>query len=959
MNPKAYRLPTTVLPRQYDIALDARLGSSEFHGRVAIQLAVAAPTNVIELHARDLQVTNAQLAVQDQTLPGDVQLDADREIAIIQFGQPLPTGPSTLTLDYTGTISQSREGLFESKDGPAALLSSQCEPTGARSILPCFDEPTFKARFAWQITTASGDTVLTNGRLISTTPSADGTAQTWTFAPTRPMSTYLLALVIGDVASTTERVVNGVPLRIWAPRGKEQIGQFALDYTARLLPLYEDYFAVPYHFEKLDQVGVPSFFGGAMENAGLIISDQVILLLDPQSASRQQESTAAMVIAHEFAHMWFGDLVTMRWWDDLWLNEAFASWMSLHALDILSPQYRIWDELQGGVDFALETDGLASSHAIYNPVDTPRGILENIDVITYQKGGAVLRMVHDFLGDEAFRAGMRTYMAEFGEKNATGPDLWRHLQQASHLPVGQVMESWIMQAGHPLVTVGVEGSGTETHLHVSQHRFFASARPPASDQLWLVPLMIRYEDAAGLHETRYLLTETSASVPLNVTGDLLWCYANAGEIGFYRQQLDPTLLQRLLAHLDRLAAPEQKGLLRDQLALVTNGTQPISAYLDAIGALAGGNDQTLVGQIVSNHLQRVESLLETAGDERATAGFRAWVAELFRDKMAALGFQPASGDDADTTQLRAHVLAAMTRYAHDPQALEQARLWEAREAADPAAVDPTLSPVFVGATAQFGDTSTYERFLGVYEQRKQGEYTPQQVEYYAQALGRFQQPELVSRTLALAEAFTFPIITMGGLLGTLIQQPRSQVATWEWLKRNWAMFEERLPMIIPAVVQISGTLPISLRDDVAAFWEEHLHGEYAGPLARAMEQFEQNADFKARNQDDLVAYFSWLAPAEPAPPAVNVASPAPAPAPATVGSAAPIAPIAPAAPMPPTPPVASSGDGSVPGVTASGDAVPASAPSSASAAAPPAAPPTPQSPRGLFGRVRRLFGARG
>jgi puromycin-sensitive aminopeptidase len=944
MNPKAYRLPTSVFPRQYDVALDARLGRAEFSGRVAIELEALAPTSAIELHARDLQVTDAQLTTSGLLLAGTVQLDADREIAIIKFGHPVPAGPATLRLAFAGQISTSREGLFESKDGPDDLLCSHCEPTGARAILPCFDEPTFKARFAWQVTTAPDATVLTNGRLLAIMSSEDGASTTWKFAPTKPLSSYLLAVVIGDVVSTEERIVHGVPLRIWAPRGKEQLGQFALDYTARLLPLYEDYFAAPYFFEKLDQVGVPSFFGGAMENAGLIISDHIGLLLDLQSANRQQEMLAAETIAHEFAHMWFGDLVTMHWWDDLWLNEAFAQWMACHALDLLSPHYRIWDEVQPGVDFALETDALASSHAIYNPVGTPRSILENIDAITYQKGSAVLRMVHDFLGDDAFRAGLRTYMAEFAEQNATGPDLWRHLQQASHLPVGHVMESWIMQAGHPLVEVAVEGSGAGTRLQLSQDRFFASAQPPASDQLWLVPLVIRYEDNTGVHETRYLLQERTASVSLNVSGDLLWCYANAGEIGFYRQQLEPATLTHVLAHLDRLGVAEQKGLLRDQLALVANGSQPIASYLDAFGALAGSDDQTLVGQLVAEHLQRVDSLLEVAGDECAMAGFRDWVNVLFRKKMAALGFTPQVGESPEAAQLRAHVVGAMAEYAQDPAVIEQARAWEAREASDPAAVDPTVAPVYVGATAQFGDAATYERFFSLYQQRKQGGYTPQQTDYYALALARFQQPELVARTFTLLEEFTFPFVTMARLLLTFFSQPRTQMATWEWIKRNWAVIEERIPMAIHGIVEISGVLPISLRSDVAAFWEANLHGEYAGAVARALEQMDQRADFQARTQDELIAYFSSRVPAG-----------------ATSSAAEPAGGAATPASMTPT---ASSGAGPAqtesdqPSSAAPGAASPSSADPSATPAAPIPATLAAQASRGRGGWLRRLFGSR-
>ncbi len=860
MNPKAYRLPTSVLPRHYDITLDVRPDGDEFHGRVVITLDLTAPTNTIEPHARTLDLTAARLTTGGRDLTGAVTADADREIAVIRFPETLPTGPATLDLTFTGKVSDGLEGLFRSKDGADELLCTQCEATGARAIIPCFDEPLFKARFTWHVTTAPDATVLTNGPLVTAEPSADGASKTWTFATTKPMSTYLIALTIGNLASSPERVVNGVPLRIWALKGKEQLGQFALDYTARLLPFYEDYFAVPYHFDKLDQVGVPAFGAGAMENAGLIVSQQVVLLLDPRSVSRRQELLVAEVIAHEFAHMWFGDLVTMKWWDDLWLNEAFASWMSYHAVDALSPDYRVWDEVQGGFDRALETDGLAGTHPIYNPVETPSAISENFDDITYQKGGAVLRMVHDFLGDDAFRAGLRTYMREFAEGNAAGADLWNHLQRAADQPVGRMMESWVMQPGHPLISVTLEGAGAQTHLRVEQRRFFSAAHAAPSDQLWQVPLAIRYEDGAGIHEVRHLLAERAASIPLVVSGDLRWCYANAGEVGFYRQQLDPSLLQRLLAQLDRLSAAEQKGLLRDQWALVANGSQSIAAYLDVLGALTRGDDQTLIGQIVGDHLHRVENLLELDGDEQATAGFRAWVARHFAAKLAALGFAGQAGEPSERAQLRAYVVSAMTRFAHDPTAIEQARTWQAREAADPTAMDPNLAPVVVGAAAQFGDAATYDSYRGVYEQRKAGEFTPDQVERYAVVFARFQQPDLVARTFTLVTEDFFPFQSLAGIVATMLAEPPTQTPAWEFLKGYWPRIQERAPFVAPFVVQFTGNLPASLRADVAAFWEANLHGEFAGPFARAMEQIDQSAEVQARTRDNLLAYFRAPAP---------------------------------------------------------------------------------------------------
>ncbi|HEX8727126.1 MAG TPA: M1 family metallopeptidase [Ktedonobacterales bacterium] len=860
-NPKAYRLPQTVHPRHYDIQLDARPGRETFSGSLAVQVAIAAPTNTIELHARDLTITNARLASPSgQTFAATVAPDAEREIAVITLDGEAPAGGATLAFDFAGSLSPSLEGLFLSKDGPAEMLCTQCEATGARAIIPCWDEPTFKATFAWTVTTSPGQTVLTNGKLLGTEPSADGASATWRFAPTKPMASYLIALAIGEFASAEERVVNGVPLGIWALKGKEPLGKFALDITAELLPFYEDYFATPYHFDKLDNLGVPNFGAGAMENAGLIISQAVVLLLDERAASRRQELTVAEVTAHEFAHMWFGDLVTMRWWDDLWLNEAFASWMAYHAVDTLRPQYRVWDEVQGGTDQARAADSLASSHPIYNPVETPRAVMENFDTITYEKGGAVLRMVHDFLGDELFRAGLRAYMAEFAESNATGADLWRHLEKASNQPVSAMMESWILQAGHPLIDVALVGGGApgEMTLAVSQRRFYSAANAPSSDQLWQVPMQVRYEDDAGVHMARYLLTERSATFSIPVSGELRWLYGNASEVGFYRQRLDAALLGKLRANLSRLNAAEQKGLLRDQWALVSNGDQSITPYLDTLAALTSSDDETLISQLVNEHLNRVENLLEVAGDEPALAGYRAWVKQLFEGKVAALGYEPQAGEPVERSRLRASVLNALANDARDPEAIAHARTLQEREASDPAGVDPNLAPVAIGATARAGDAATYDRFLSLYAARKGGDFTPDQVERYAGTFALFEPSELTQRTFDLMSQGeeTFPFQAQIRLMAVTLMQPRTQAASWNYIKDHWDFIQQRAPFISPFVVEFSGVLPETMRADIVAFWDSHLNGEYAGPYARALEQIDQNAELRARTRGDLLAYFT-------------------------------------------------------------------------------------------------------
>ena len=504
MSASTYRLPLHVSPRRYDIQLDAQVGREDFSGHVTIELDLHQASDTIDLHARNLTITDANLLIDGQSQPATVTIDSDNERIVLHFSQTFPVGEATLDLTFGGKVEQTLRGLYLAQNQPEQVLCTQCEATEARAIFPCFDEPTFKAQFAFEITTPD-PVVLANGPLLSVVD--NGTTKTWKFAPTKIMSSYLVALVIGDLASTDEKSVNGVPLKVWAMRGKEQMGTFALDYTARLLPWYEDYFGTPYNYDKYDQVAVPGFAAGAMENSGLVLFRQELLIMSPESSSWKQEKSIAHVIAHEFAHMWFGNLVTMQWWDDLWLNEAFAEWICYRVISEISPEYRLWDDFEAPRNYTLGADALESTHPIYSPVETPAQAQELFDVITYFKGCAVLRMLETFLGSESFREGLRTYMQEFADRNTRSSDLWRHLQAASHQPVIEIMESWILQSGHPCVSVTLEPINGHQQLHLSQKRFFTNPKAPTDNhQCWHIPLIIRYDDGTGTHVVRHVLS---------------------------------------------------------------------------------------------------------------------------------------------------------------------------------------------------------------------------------------------------------------------------------------------------------------------------------------------------------------------------------------------------------------------------------------------------------------------
>lgn len=850
-NPKAYRLPNAVVPRMYSIELDARVGRSTFTGKVTINVEIAEKTRSIELHAYDLLTLNtAEVEINGKTHTGSIEQNAEAEMAIISFPHDLPTGDAVLTIEYDGKISPTLEGLYLAKDGPDQCLCTQCEETDARKIFPCWDEPAFKAQFAWKITTDPENTVLANGPLVKTEELADG-SKTWTFAPTKIMSSYLCALVIGEIEGTAEDVVNGIPVRVWAMKGKGEMGRFAHDYTLKLLPWYENYFEAPYHYDKYDQAAVPGFAAGAMENSGLVIYVQSALIMNPKTASWGAEKTIAHVVAHETAHMWFGNLVTMKWWDDLWLNEAFAEWISHKVVNDLSPDYNIWNDFQGGKNAALADDALESTHPIYNPVETPAQATELFDNITYQKGCAVMRMLENFIGEEAFRAGLRTYMKEFGESNATKEDLWRHLADASGHAVESVMASWINQGGYPVVRVSLDDTNT---LRLSQKRFFSSPDARSHDQLWHVPVVLRYEDTAGEHEHRVLLDSAKMAVPIEIEGELKWLYANTEEIGFYRQHLDSTVMPGLLVNLDKLSALEQTGLLSDQWALTRNGTQGITEFLEVLSALLSSTDYSVLEAAIGR-LHGIEDLLEDLGDKAALKKFRAWVSEKLGAQMKEVGYEPKKGESQNDVQRRVALVDAMSTLAEDEEAIKQATIYADKEAKDPASVDPNLAGLYVAAAAIAGDRSRFDKYVDIYKTRKAEGTSPQETNRYLYSLAMFRKDETVKAIYDLMAEGTIPQEAIGRVLRQEFAMSFTKVAAWNYMKENWGTIRNLGDMWTGFLVESTGRLPSNLRDDMVSFFDENLQGVATKPYARALETMDQLTEFKQRVGADLVAWF--------------------------------------------------------------------------------------------------------
>lgn len=858
MEPKAYRLPSTVRPVGYAVDISTWPSRPDFEGIVEATLEVKERTRTIEMHARGLEIRDARVIVGVHATQADIALDPERELVVFTVQNALTPGRVKLTAHFRGHPNPSMHGLYLAQDGPERAICTQCEATDARAIFPCFDEPELKATISWRIRTEGDVVALSNCPLIGV--EEEGKHKTWRFETSAPMSSYLFALAIGDFEGTAPSMIGAIPSRIWAMRGKLDQARFAHDFTARLVPWYERYFAHPYPFKKYDQVAVPGFDAGAMENVGLVLFRQNLLLMDPRAASWNQEKTIAKVIAHELAHMWFGNLVTMRWWDDLWLNEAFAEWMAHKATHAIEPSYLVWNDFQADKNRALIDDALATTHPIYTAVKTPSEAIEMFDVITYQKGCAVMRMLENFLGEERFADGLRRYMSAFAFSNAAGADLWRHLEQSSGLPVGSLMRSWIEQPGFPLVQVeeGHAAGGGPT-LRLEQRRFFSSPKAAAepSTQSWSVPMVVRFEDEEGVKEHRFILDQRTREEPLPARGALRWCYANASEIGFYRVDPAGRTREALLEQgATQLSAVEQMGFIEDQWALVRNASSTIERFLPVLEAFARVRDHNVL-RAVSDRLGTIDLILKDSGDRAARGNFRRWVEGIFGAELEGLGYEVRPGDAQNEIQRRALLIGVLAGLARSQPVIEACIRWAGEEQKDPRSVDPNLAGVFVGIAAKFGDAARYESWIATYQARKASGAAPQECLRYLYTLAAFRPEALTRRTLGHLADGTVPQEAVGALLAQLLGARHAQDLAWSHFKEAWGLLKTRVgDMGLSRVVEAVGMLRAHHRADIVAFFEQNSPKGAERALARALEGLDQREALRQRVTPALLRRFA-------------------------------------------------------------------------------------------------------
>ncbi len=784
----SYRLPRHVVPIRYDLRLEPDLATARFAGEETITLTIHQLTSEIVLNAIELDITSAKIEGDSgPARQATMMLDAALQRCHLTFTEPLSPGTWKLTMIFSGTLNDKLRGFYRStyKDEGGAihsLAATQFEATDARRAFPCWDEPDFKAVFATTLVVDPMLTAVSNSAIAAETLA--GGKKMVHFADTMKMSTYLVAFIVGRIEPTEPVMIGKTPLRLWAIPGKKHLAKFGQDIAAASLSFFERYYGIPYPGDKLDLLAIPDFASGAMENLGAITYRETALLVDQQSATHGELERVADVVAHENAHMWFGDLVTMSWWNGLWLNEAFATFMEMLAVDAWKPEWKRWDSFGISRAAAFSVDGLHSTRPIEYPVQAPKDADAMFDVLTYEKGASVLRMLEQHIGPTVFRDGVRDYLRAHAYGNADTNDLWVSLGKIAKQPVPELMDGWIFQPGYPLITAELR-EGVE--LALTQQRFTYLPSPSlitrhSSPGTWQIPLQMSITVGGKAGTSRMLLKEKNMMVPLPHDWESI--LINEGGHGFYRVRYAPDLLDRILNGIDRLAATERFNLINDAWAITVAGLMPLTDYLDLTARFTEERDKNVWALLLDSF-----SFLNRIITVEDRPAFEAFVRGRVGSAVADMGWEPKNGESELTKQLRGELIGSQGKLGNDPAIQRRAaELYQAYRN-DSAAVDPNIVPSLVAILAHTGDTTRYDEF----NERFRTAATPQEERRYLFSLASFQPKALLARTLARTISGEIRTQDAPFLVSAILNNVYGRELAWDFLKTNWEKMDQLFP----------------------------------------------------------------------------------------------------------------------------------------------------------------------
>jgi cytosol alanyl aminopeptidase len=773
----AGRLPAGVRPTFEAVTLDLDPGQAGYTGSVRVELEVEAPLSTFAFHAEEMEITSLSLSGAAGKVAARHAPAAHGQHAVTSEA-PLAPGKYVLEVGFKNDYSTQGLSLYKMTARGEPYLFTQFEADEARGAFPCWDEPAYKFPYQMTLRVPAGLLAVSNTPVEKET--AEGGTRTLVFARTPPMPSYLLAVAVGPMEAV-DVPGTSIPTRVLTPKGASALTADAVRVTPPLLAALEKYFGRKYPYAKLDLIAVPEYWYGAMENPGAITYRDIFLLLDPKGSTTRERLNLTSITAHEIAHMWFGDLVTMKWWDDLWLNEAFASWMGNKVTEATFPELGLAVGEIERVHAAMNSDARPSTRAVRQPVKPTDNIIGGADELAYQKGQAVLGMVEAWLGEAAFRKGVIDYLAAHEWRNATAADLFAALSKASGQDVEAVLDGFLSRPGVPIVAVR-SVSGRQVAL--SQKRF-GTAGAAALDGRWRIPVFLRFKDASGVHAHTVLLASEKQAVTLPGTGAVEWVYPNAGETGYYRWSVPAPMLEKLAASSASLSLGERVGLVGNLRALLEGGGLGSDAYLGLLAVLARDPEPEVVAAVLSG-LERVKEAFVTPELE---APFAAYVHTTLAPALERFGLEKKAGESESVSALRPQLLLRIGSEGRDAAVRAAGTRWAQAWLKDPASVDPAVAGAALRLAALEGDRALFD----AYTKHLEGSGVPTQRSLLVGALGYFRDPALVDAALAYAASGPLRPTEMFAVPGGVGSSVALEERPYLFIESNYALLKTRLP----------------------------------------------------------------------------------------------------------------------------------------------------------------------
>lgn len=847
---RSLRLAKDLKPERYRLRLKPDFRTFSFGGEEVIHFALARPVSELALHAKGLKIESVELKQGKIHLrPKKITYDERKETVRFSFREKLAKGSAELALRFSGTLNDQMRGFYRSrytvKGKEKYLATTQFEATDARRAFPCIDEPAAKAVFEVSLVIPDDCTAISNTDEREVTAAGPG-LKLIRFAPTPKMSTYLLAFVVGEFEFLEGRTNEGVRVRVYTTPGKREQAKFALEVAQKTLSFYTGYFGVKYPLPKLDMIAIPDFAAGAMENWGAVTYRESAILVDEKNSSTATRQGVALVVAHELAHQWFGNLVTMEWWTHLWLNEGFASWIEYLAVDHLFPDWDIWTQfVHQDLASALHLDALRHTHPIEVEVKNPAEIGEIFDAVSYSKGASIIRMLSEYLGEEKFRKGLKRYLKRHQYGNAATADLWKALSEVSRRPVGRMMRNWTGKAGYPVLTVTEKGKNFE----LRQERFFASARRARSlhdRTLWSIPLDSISPDRK---EQRKTLMERRSMSLINPSRE--WTKFDAGAAGVYRVAYSGKLLARLQSALGntRLTARDRFQLINDAFALAESGRLPTAEALALARHYRDEADYSVWADLAGD-IGRVHTLLE---EESFLPAYREFARALFQNLAGRMGWEKRAGERHTDPLLRSLALYNFGFYGDRDTVRKAQDLF--RGLVKGRTIDPDLRGAAYLLAAEHGEKAEHQRFIRLYREAELHE----EKNRLGRALGHFRDPELIETTLQFALSKDVRLQDAIGIINAAWSSPKGKILAWKFVREHWEILLKRYGEgghLLPRLIQPAGSFHTEARaKEVERFFKAHKAPGAERTIRQVLERIYIHYDWLSRDRE---AVRRWL-----------------------------------------------------------------------------------------------------